>query len=80
MQESRRFTNFLKEDLGERLLGDHKQNLTLKINVLDKYAKLTRKDNEDRTQRLKEDCQALNESSIQIARMLANIAERVDQI
>lgn len=61
MQESRRFVNFLNEDLGERLLiGQHKNNLMLKINTLDKMAKMMKLSNEERTQILKDDCQKLN--------------------
>lgn len=45
-------------------MTDHLQKLTTKINTLDKHSKLTRKENEGRTQRLKDDCQRLNNSSI----------------
>lgn len=48
--------------------------------MLDKYSKLTRQNNEERTQLIKNDCQKLHDSSIQLRSLLHNISERVDSL
>ena len=77
-QESRRFTNFLREDLGDRLAMESKNNLMAKINALDKYSKMSRLANEQRTQQLKDDCQALHDSSINLKNFMYSLSQRVD--
>lgn len=80
MQESRRFANFLREDLGDRGLGESKNNLMLKINNLDKYSKMSRVANEERTTLMKEDCQRLKDSSTNLKQLMQSLCERVDNL
>lgn len=49
MKESRRYCNFLKDDLGESTLGSMRLDLATTINKFDKAFKIARKNNEDRS-------------------------------
>ena len=57
---------------------ESKNNLMTKINTLDKYCKMSRLANEQRTQQLKDDCQALNDSSINLKNLMDSLNQRVD--
>lgn len=63
MKESRRYCNFLRDDLGESTLGSMRLDLATTINKFDKAFKIARKNNEDRSEALNKDCERLRESS-----------------
>ena len=51
-----------------------------KINNRDKFAKMVRTANEERTERLKNDCQRLHDSSIRLKNLMEQINGRIDSI
>ena len=73
MQESRRYTNFLKDELGESQLGLLKLELSTEMNKFDKSFKLAKKHNEDRTQQIKKDCDLLREGSRKLKGMMNHL-------
>lgn len=79
MQESRRYTNFLKDELGESQLGMLKLELSTEINKFEKTFKLAKKHNEDRTHQIKKDCDLLRDGSKKLKGMMAHLQAKMDQ-
>ena len=79
MQESRRYTNFLKDELGESQLGLLKLELSTDINKFEKSFKLSKKHNEDRTQQIKKDCDLLREGSNKLKGMMSHLQSKIDK-
>jgi len=79
MEESRRYCNFLREDLGESQLGSLRLDLVTTINKFDKGFKLARKNNEERSELLDKDCRHLRESTNKLKLMVALIQEKMDK-
>lgn len=78
MQESRRFCNFLRDDLAESTLGSLRLDLTTVVNKLDKAFKMARKNNEDRSGLLNKECERLREGSNKLRQLVGLIQEKID--
>jgi hypothetical protein len=79
MEESRRYCNFLRDDLGESQLGSLRLELATAINKFDKGFKLARKNYEDRSELLNKDCSNLRESTNKLKQMAALIQQKIDK-
>jgi hypothetical protein len=72
-KESRRYGNFLKEDLGVNTLGSLRFDLQTVISKFDKTFKLSKKNDEDRSHALNLDCHKLRESSTNLKSIVSTL-------
>jgi hypothetical protein len=79
MKESRRFCNFLRDDLGESALGSMRLDLLTTINKFDKFFKISKKNDEDRSRMLNLDCDRLRESTASLKGMVSAIQAKIDR-
>lgn len=59
MKDSRRYCNFLKDDLGEAQLGMLKLELQNAVSKLSKTLRMEKQHDEERSQQIKIDCDKL---------------------